>query len=186
MLAGDLVAHGAPTLAHLKIGSLFNTAYESVDMLSAEILALNAELLPKGVHIALLRLRDGKALIYLYRAAELNRQLSRSDVQSFLHGCGYEFFDVLAVLQRLQDRILSCLEFPHEIGVFLGYPLSDVEAFIRNGGQNCVCCGCWKAYSHEQEAMRMFQRLHKCKAVYTRLYAEGFPLSRLTVKTQTV
>lgn len=183
MLARELVAHGAPTLAHLKVGSLFSTAYDSVDTLTDELSALNAELFPKGVVLSILHLMDSRALIYLYRTADFSKQLGRPDVQSFLRECGYGRFDVQAVLHHLRVRLLRCQEFPHEIGIFLGYPLSDVMAFIRNNGQNCVCSGCWKAYSNPQEAMRMFQRLHKCKAVYTKLYAEGFPLSRLTVKT---
>lgn len=186
MLAWELVAHGAPTLAHLKVGSLFNAAYDSVDALMNELSVLNSELQPKGVTMTILRLRDNKALIYLYRDAEVNSQLRCPEVQSFLRGCSYESFDMQAALQHLQTRLQCCPEFPHEIGVFLGYPLSDVKAFIRNGGQNYVCSGCWKAYSNQQEAMRMFQRLRKCKDVYIKLYAEGFPLSRLTVKTQTV
>lgn len=186
MLARDLVIHGAPTLAHLKVGSLFNVSYASMDTLAMEISALNTELLPKGVTVTPLCHRNSKALIYLYRTAELSHQLSQPEVQSFLHGFGYTCFTVQDVLHHLHIRLLYFPEFPHEIGVFLGYPLSDVKAFIRNGGQNCVCSGCWKAYSNQQEAMRMFQRLRKCKEVYTKLYAEGFPLSRLTVKTQTV
>lgn len=185
MLARELVTHGAPTLAHLKVGSLFNVSYDSLDTLTMEISMLNAELFPKGVTMAPLCWRDSKALIYLYRTAELSHQLSQPEVQSFLQGYGYACFTVQAVLQHLHIRLLCFPEFPHEIGVFLGYPLSDVEAFIRNGGQNCICCGCWKAYSNEQEAMRMFQRLRKCKDVYAKLFAQGFPLSRLTVKTQT-
>ena len=37
-------------------------------------------------------------------------------------------------------------DFPHEIGVFLGYPLEDVVGFIRHRGKCFTCCGCWKSY----------------------------------------
>lgn len=72
-------------------------------------------------------------------------------------------------------------EFPHEIGLFLGYPLGDVKGFIKHRGQNCKCTGCWKVYCDEREARRQFCRFEKCRSIYCRLYREGRALSRLTV-----
>ena len=72
-------------------------------------------------------------------------------------------------------------DFPHEIGVFLGYPLEDVIGFIRNKGQ-CFCClGCWKAYSNEAQARRVFALYEKCRNVYLSCYRRGFGVARLTV-----
>ena len=34
--------------------------------------------------------------------------------------------------------------FPHEIGLFLGYPPEDVDAFIKNGAAGEKCIGMWK------------------------------------------
>ena len=71
------------------------------------------------------------------------------------------------LLEQLSDRL--CLEeaFPHEIGVFLGYPLGDVVGFIRNHGRNFTCCGCWKAHGdpvEAQKALRPVPSLHmRCK-----------------------
>ena len=70
----------------------------------------------------------------------------------------------------------------HEIGVFLGYPLTDIRGFICNEGRNCLCCGCWKVYSEPERAMKLFARYRKCTEAYARLFAAGFPLSRLTVQ----
>ena len=88
------------------------------------------------------------------------------------------------MLERLRLRLAQSEEFPHEIGVFLGYPLPDVIAYIRNGGRNCLCCGCWKVYFDEHGARRTFARFRKCREVYARLFAQGCPLSRLTVRTR--
>ena len=49
-----------------------------------------------------------------------------------------------------------CEKFPHEIGLFLDYPLVDVIGFIRNTGKNCKCSGCWKAYGNAKEAEKTF------------------------------
>ena len=74
-----------------------------------------------------------------------------------------------------------CLEeeFPHEIGVFLGYPLDDVKGFIRHKGRDYTFCGCWKCYGDPQAARRRFERYHRCTAVLRRRYAEGTPITQL-------
>ena len=82
---------------------------------------------------------------------------------------------------QLSRRLCCSAEFPHEIGVFLGYPLSDVVGFIENSGRNFTCCGCWKAYGDPQAAQRHFAQLRKCTAVYLRLFHSGTPILRLAV-----
>jgi len=44
--------------------------------------------------------------------------------------------DLQTVLNALIERVVRTLGFPHEIGVFLGYPLEDVMGFISNKGHN--------------------------------------------------
>ena len=85
-------------------------------------------------------------------------------------------------IERLKDR-LSGGQFPHEIGVFLDYPLADVKGFIENGGKNCKCCGCWKVYCDECGAKKTFSKYKKCREVYCRLWKSGCKsISQLTVK----
>ena len=69
----------------------------------------------------------------------------------------------------------------HEIGLFLGYPLEDVQGFIENCGKNYRLCGCWKVYGDPQAALRCFARYEKCARVYLQCYQNGHSLSRLTV-----
>ena len=88
-------------------------------------------------------------------------------------------------LLRLQHRFAEYKEgrqpFPHEMGVFLGYPLGDVIGFIKNAGQNCKCVGCWKVYCNECEAERTFARYKKCSEIYRRLWNQGRTVMQLTV-----
>jgi len=179
MLERAVIVHASPTLARLKLGSLFNIVRgETFD---DELEHLNALFEPKGLVLTVLRQRGGRALMYLYRTGELERALECRRIRGFLGTCGYENFDLESVIAHLRSRLESCEEFPHEIGVFLGYPLSDVIGFIENEGRDCLCCGCWKVYSNECEALRTFARFSKCKEVYGRLFASGRPLSKLTV-----
>ena len=186
MLDRAIINHASPTLAGLKLGSLINLV--TGEGFFEEFAGLSEELREKGVRLMILRLLSGKALVYVYRPLDLERILDDKEVQGFLAGCGYICFDTDSAIQTLRKR-LNCSvassqntdSFPHEIGVFLGYPLEDVIGFIENGGRNCLSCGCWKVYANECAALKAFARFEKCKSVYQRLFASGCPLSRLTV-----
>ena len=84
-------------------------------------------------------------------------------------------------LRQLSRRLCCSAEFPHEIGIFLGYPLHDVVGFIENRGQNFTCCGCWKSYGDPDAAQKHFDQLSKCTAVYLRLFHSGTPILKLAV-----
>ncbi len=179
MLERAIIDHASPTLARLKLGNLFN--YPVSADFDTEFADLQALLAGKGVALSVLRETRDKVLVYIYRADELARALRNDGVRRLLKSCGYARFDVDGALEALKSRLNDTNAFPHEIGVFLGYPLEDVLGFIENGGRNCLACGCWKVYANECEALAAFKRYEKCKSVYQRLFASGCPLSRLTV-----
>ena len=84
-------------------------------------------------------------------------------------------------LNRLKSRIGENNEFPHEIGVFLDYPLGDVIGFITNEGRNFKCAGCWKVYCDECACRKTFEKYKKCRDVYVRLWQQGRSVLQLTV-----
>ena len=94
---------------------------------------------------------------------------------------GYTSLEPEDALKLLQSKLQAQEEFPHEIGIFLGYPLGDVIGFIKNAGQNCKCVGCWKVYCNECEAIKAFARFKKCTSVYVRLWNQGRSVRQLTV-----
>lgn len=182
MLESALVTYGSPTLAGLKAGSLFAVPCER-GALTGELRRVNAILVPRGVCLTVMQCGNGRTLMYLYRERALRETLGCPETQALLRLYGYRDFAIPSALRTLRNRLETSRGFPHEIGIFLGYPLTDVIGFIVNGGRNCVCAGCWKAYANECEARRAFARLNKCRAVYTRMFAEGYPLTRLTVSS---
>ena len=99
----------------------------------------------------------------------------------FLRKYGYETSKSGECLDRLKRRFEESDCFPHEIGLFLDYPLSDVIGFIEQGGKNCKCCGVWKVYSNECETKALFDRFRKCTEVYQKVFARGRTLAQLTV-----
>ena len=100
--------------------------------------------------------------------------LSDSDVQMFLSGYGYPIkYDIDKYLSVLKMRLKTREDFPHEIGLLLGYPLSDVKAFIENEGQNCIVYGDWKVYGDEETAKCLFCKYKRCRDVYISVYGAG-------------
>ena len=77
-------------------------------------------------------------------------------------------------------RLEGSEEFPHEIGLFLGYPPEDVRGFL-DGRTDCTCVGCWKVYGDARAAEKLFDRYRKCTQVYCRQLAGGKPIERLAV-----
>ena len=73
-------------------------------------------------------------------------------------------------LKMLKRRIALSDGFPHEIGLFLGYPIEDVVGFIRNQGRGCKLSGYWKGDGDAEAASRLFERLSRvCRAVTRRV-----------------
>lgn len=82
---------------------------------------------------------------------------------------------------HLMDRLAAREGFPHEIGLFLGYPPEDVRGFIENNAKCSKCVGAWKVYGDERAAKRLFAKYEKCTNVYVRQHANGNTIERLTV-----
>ena len=182
-----MIEQCAPVLASLKPAGLFR--YETSDCadLARRVKNWNAQLNPKGLRVRVLKgcVRTHWYLVYVYRESKLCTVLEDKNVRAFLRSEGYRLpaqgQDIGMLLTQLSRRLCCAAEFPHEIGVFLGYPLSDVVGFIENRGQNFTCCGCWKAYGDPAAAQKHFAQLSKCTAVYLRLFHSGTPILRLAV-----
>ena len=109
------------------------------------------------------------------------RELSRPEIISFLVSTGYQAGTIDQMLEQLRARLHHSEEFPHEIGVFLGYPLSDVLGFIKNHGSNCKGMGDWKVYGDLGEAQKTFAKFKKCREIYADLWHQGRTIWQLTV-----
>ncbi|HML36088.1 MAG TPA: DUF3793 family protein [Bacillota bacterium] len=181
MLERLLITHCSPTLAGIKTGNLFQICFDSEDALRSELQDLSHKLNGKGILFEVLRMKNRTALILAYRPKRLEQDLAKRDIALFLRDFGYLESGLECAISRLKERIDAQAGFPHEIGLFLGYPLTDVIGFIENEGRNSKCTGCWKVYRDEGEAMKLFDRYKKCREVYSRMFAAGRSVMQLTV-----
>lgn len=177
-----VVLHCSPTLAGLKTANMYVCSYSSREELREDISGLNAALHSKGLRVIPLRYSNGKALVYVYRPSELKCDLCCEKASSVLKSCGYKCESPEKCIARLISRLRCSEEFPHEIGLFLGYPPEDVEGFIEK--RPCKLTGFWKVYGDEKKAEKRFEGFRKCTKVYYSCWKNGRPLERLAVSSR--
>lgn len=181
MIEELIVGHSSPTLAGLKTANMFSCPFSSKEELLTEIDKCNTLLNNKGVELTILKISKEKALVYIYRPVKLINDLNNEKTRKLLSLYGYTNYSVKYCIDRLKCRFSTEKAFPHEIGVFLGYPIDDVIGFIENKGQGAKCTGFWKVYCNECAAIREFKKLEKCRRVYIKHFNKGKTIMHLTV-----
>ena len=176
-----IINHCSPTLAGIKTGALFNCAYPSEREMRSAVRSWNKTLSPKGLRVLPLRYNERTALIYIYRPAMLSIDLKNETARRLLAECGYASETPEGCIVQLMRRFAECDEFPHEIGLFLGYPPEDVCGFIANKACGYKCAGYWKVYGDEEKAKKAFAKFEKCTRCYCRQHAKGTGIERLAV-----
>lgn len=119
---------------------------------------------------AIVTLHSGeKESILLYRKDILYAHLADRKVKRFLHSLalGYEEGSdwILHFKKRFLEYKEEGREFPHEIGIFLGYPLWDIRAFMQNPRREAKLTGYWKVYYKVEKAREQFQKYDRCIAL---------------------
>jgi len=116
-----------------------------------------------GLQSRVLADRGTSILLLLYRTDALRELLARKSVRVILSRAGYrEPHDLEKTLRELQSRLAGD-RFPHEIGVFLGYPLKDVVGFLGWPGVSFTCQGPWKIFGNPKESLRLAARHRLCR-----------------------
>ena len=118
-------------------------------------------------------------LVYVYRPDALARDLDDPETQAFLTPLGYTDFSYQAALSQLAKRLHQYDGFPHEIGLFLSYPLDDVKSFVQFGSQCAKFSGHWCVFHNEEQAKKCFAAYDNSRSVCLARYREGQPLEAL-------
>lgn len=122
---------------------------------------------------------DGKdrTILLIYDASKLGEYLGREEVKALLLQWGYEEKTMRQKLSLLQKRYTRYVEeksdFPHEMGLFLGYPVEDVVGFIENAGKNSLYSGYWKVYGDVSNKVELFQKFDQAKENLIQFLANG-------------
>lgn len=177
-----LVEHCAPTFAGLKTGNLFRISYADVEAFREELRKLNGILKKKGLRAVPVRMTAEFALVYLYRPDFLKRDLGSEEATRLLKSLGYEPQSVNRSVAFLARMMREKEAFPHEVGLFLGYPPEDVLSFMKSSREGVKCVGCWKVYGDEARARAAFWRFQRCREVFEENVQRGRKLEALIVR----
>ena len=176
-----LIRHCSPTLANLKTANMFNCEFASREELNSDLKHWNQVFSKKGLRIIPLRVRNNHCLVYVFRPSKLCEDLENAEAKHILSERGYTSTNPNKCLAELKKKLLSDGEFPHEIGLFLGYPALDVDGFIKDRKEGCKLVGTWKVYGNLNEAKRTFAKFNKCSKLYYEQFLKGRTVDKLTV-----
>ena len=128
----------------------------------------------------------GKRLVFFYRKKEFSGYLGRTDVRRFLERFGYAQREPEEVLDRLSERVCRYIRrgagFPHEIGVFLDYPIDDVRCFMEQKGKGGVMTGYWKVYHNPGKEQLIFQAYDKARISAVNEFLAGGTIREIACK----
>ena len=144
----------APVIAGLKISNLLIINHNHI----SSVLELIHEF---GLCFYLLYETKERSVLYVYNKKLSESYLENSDTLVFLNKLGYYDISIDDILKKISIKYSNYMHnksfFPDELGIMLGYPIEDVEGYIKNNGKNYIYNGYWKVYSDADKKLKLFQ-----------------------------
>ena len=154
-----IINHCSPVLLGCKPAALFPLRSENaVDVLSV--------LVRLRLGVTVLRKTENRLLVFVFEKERLEKTVINRDILPVLAGIGYPPGASLVGLLAYLRKQFSRIDFPHEIGFFLGYPPDDVLGFVRHNGQNYKFSGYWKVYGDVEHAKELFRQFDACRECF--------------------
>jgi len=117
---------------------------------------------------------EKRVLVLVYDKYKLSELLQEKGYRAYMIACGYKPKATLEEdLALLEKHLKQGDDFPHEIGVFLGYPLEDVLGYVLNKGKNYKYTGYWKVYGDVKKARRLFNCYEECRGYILKQITKG-------------
>lgn len=168
----------APTLENKKPSSL--VSFKNSCRNNKDIWHRYKKNLKEKIHYDYIELfdKDDITVVLFYNKKILTEILYDKENMKFLRKYGYSNHMKLdECLEFLSKRYSK--ECPHEIGIFLGYPLKDVEAFTGCCKRECLMVGYWKVYSDVKTAKKIFSSYDLIKSNVLQLLTSGIKPTQL-------
>lgn len=167
-----------PTIAKYKPSSMITISNKHKNMYTLWCKYGNEYL--KSINLKVFEIHRKENLITLlfYNENMLSEVLNFRDNAKFLSKFGYyDFMSLMDKLNLLKNRYQYnfCA---HEMGIFLGIPVKDVEDFINCNEKKCVCCGYWKVYNDLENALEIFQNYNRSKYNFLRLLQKNVEFTK--------
>ncbi|MEG0773715.1 DUF3793 family protein [Clostridium sp.] len=153
----------APTLKRLKAATTVTLCKHDRNIL--EHWKKHKHSITEKLNISAFELKEtDRAIIVLFYDKELlEEKIKEVSNSNFLINFGYKpQGHIEENLKILGDRFEKFV-CPHELGIFLGFPLEDVKEFIENPHKECLLCGYWKVYYNKDKALKTFKHYDEAK-----------------------
>jgi hypothetical protein len=127
-----------------------------------------------GLTIKVLQTKERALLLLCYNNNQLEHHLAHAGIRTLLHKAGYEAdSSIEALLGELSRRIENNASFPHEIGLFIGYPAKDVAAFMGLIKLPFTCQCLWKIYGNPEHSLGLAEQFRCCRQRMGAILATG-------------
>lgn len=162
-LAYTIAFHAAPTIMRKKAASLIT--FKNADRPLKDIWL--REQGPDKAYFAMkyycLCQRPSSVTVLFYHEDLLINCLRKKDRLQFLGDYGYGSDMTLGQHLLYLGQRYEAGGCPHEIGIFLDYPLHDVKAFMDPEPQQHIFTGYWKVYGQAEAAREKFREFDMSK-----------------------
>lgn len=175
-IGNQLVLQCAPVISGWKISNLLKISSENEELLISIL---------RGTGLSYYKIFEHnlEGFFFIYRKELLEAYLNGKEARLLLKQEGYEEFALEKVFDRFQSRYAEYMErkeeFPHEIGILLGYPIEDVNGFIKNKGKNSLYTGYWKVYEQSEKKQRLFRQFDEAKEAMIYLIGNGVDIREI-------
>ena len=170
----ETVIHcSAPALCGIKPASLFSMNTECFISGQKKLREWQAVFSKSKRYLVPLKKSESRILFFVFDKNLLEKLCSDKNNLNYLKSKGYSTnggFNL--ILSELLHRLAFYSDFPHEVGLFLGYPLVDVLGFEKN----CTAykySGFWKVYGDKNSALKQMKLYKTCSETCMKWIGDG-------------
>jgi hypothetical protein len=182
-LLSVIMCNAAPTIENHKTSSLINFRNNNRNINNIWGKYKNEVKEKLDVDCFELKKDSTNTVVLFYNKEKIQLSIRDNKNMEFLKRFGYnETMTIEQCLSLLGERF-KCM-CPHEIGVFLGYPIDDVVSFVDCPNTKCKITGYWKVYHDLEKAKITFNKYDEIKHTIMRLMIKGIkPTEQLKKNT---
>lgn len=117
----------------------------------------------RRISYKMFKFRNSSTKIIFYNRNALDEHLREYRNMKFLKNLQYpEQYSLEIYLEHMIDKMKEGV-IPHEIGVFLGYPLKDIMGFMGHTSLKLTKVNGWRIYGDPEVSDRKFKEFLDCK-----------------------
>ena len=166
----------APSLCGIKPASLFSMNSECYKSGKGKLLEWAAIFAKSKRYFVPLKKSEKRVLFFVFDRILLESVCSNLRNLAYLESKGYPTWNGFnAILSELLHRLMFSEDFPHEVGIFLGYPLEDVVGFEADSSK-FKYSGFWKVYGDTEAAERQMRLYKSCTEQCMDFFEDGHSL----------